>query len=115
SEETTANLFGDETVHKSHTVEKAEVSAYSKQQLAKDKKLFGFVSKGERAEELERGNNIIDVKTSKALAEEATQGEEVYNKLSERAGPISDILDDAAARLAGGENANAVKQEAYSD
>lgn len=114
SEETTQSLFGSESIAKSHALEKAEVSAYVKQQLAKDKKLFGFVSKGERAEELERGNNIIDVNASKALADEAAQGEEVYNKLSERAGPIADELDKASARLAGGENANAVKQEAYS-
>jgi hypothetical protein len=42
-----------------------------------------------------------------------TQAEEVYNKLSERGGPISSILDDSARRLADGENAGQVKAETY--
>jgi hypothetical protein len=113
NQETTADLFGSQEITKSLALEKAEVSSYIKQQLAKDKKLFGFVSKGERAQELERGNNIIDVNTSRTLAEEATQGEEVYNKLSERAGNVASALDEAARKLANGENANVVKQQAY--
>jgi len=111
--ETTADLFGSQEVARSLAWEKSEVSEYIKQQLAKDKKLFGFVAKGERAVELERGGNKIDVEKSKEISTGAAQAAEVYEKLSTKGGPISDILNRSAARLADGENAATVKADAY--
>jgi 2'-5' RNA ligase len=112
--ETTADLFGTQQINRSLALEKAEISAHIKQQLAKDKKLFGFVSKGDRASELERGGNKIDVEKSKQLSTGAAQAEEVYNRLSARGGPIANILDESARQLADGDNAASVKSEAYS-
>ena len=112
--ETTANLFGTQEITRSLALEKAEISAHIKQQLAKDKKLFGFVSKGDRASELERGGNKIDVEKSKEISTGAAQAEEVYNRLSERGGPIATLLDEAARKLADRENAGQVKSDAYS-
>lgn len=113
SEESQADLFGTQTITKSHAIEKAEISAYVKQQLGQDKKLFGTVSKTGHAERLTAGGNTIDVERSRSISTGAAQAEEVYNKLSERGGPISDILDAAAARLAEGENGGKVKSDAY--
>ena len=111
--ETTADLFGSQEVAHSLAWEKSEISEYIQQQLAKDKKLFGFVSKGERATELERAGNKIDVEKSKEIATGAAQAAEVYEKLSTKGGPISAILDDSARRLADGDNAGTVKSDAY--
>ena len=111
--ETTANLFGTQEITRSLALEKAEISAHIKQQLSKDKKLFGFVAKEGRATELERAGNKIDVERSHEISTGAAQAEEVYNKLSERGGPISTILDQSARRLADGANAVTVKSEAY--
>jgi hypothetical protein len=111
--ETTADLFGSREITRSLALEKAEISAHIKQQLAKDKKLFGFVAKGDRATELARAGNKIDVEKSKEISTGAAQAEEVYNKLSNRGGPISNILDESARRLADGENAGTVKTDAY--
>jgi broad specificity phosphatase PhoE len=111
--ETTSNLFGTQEINRSLALEKAEISAHIKQQLAKDKKLFGFVSKGDRASELERGGNKIDVEQSQQISTSAAQAEEVYNLLSARGGPIANILDEAARGLADGENAATVKSDAY--
>lgn len=111
--ETTADLFGTQQINRSLALEKAEISAHIKQQLAKDKKLFGFVAKGDRATELARAGNKIDVEKSQAISTGAAQAEEVYNKLSSRGGPISSILDESARRLADGENAGTVKSDAY--
>lgn len=111
--ETTADLFGSQEITRSLALEKAEISAYIKQQLGKDKRLFGFVSKGGRATELERGGNRIDVDRSGRIATDAAQAEEVYDKLSERGGQISSILDESARRLADGDNAATVKSDAY--
>lgn len=112
--ETTTNLFGTQEINRSLALEKAEISAHIKQQLAKDKKLFGFVSKGDRAAELERGGNKIDVEKSQQISTSAAQAEEVYNLLSARGGPIANILDEAARKLADGETAATVKSDAYS-
>jgi GGDEF domain-containing protein/ParB-like chromosome segregation protein Spo0J len=111
--ETTQNLFGFQEVTRSLALEKAEVSAFVKQSLSKDKRLFGFVAKAQRAQELERVGNKIDVEKNKQISTEAAQAEAVYEKLSSRAGPISAILEESASRLASGDNANAVKQQAY--
>jgi hypothetical protein len=111
--ETTADLFGTQEISRSLALEKAEISAHIKQQLAKDKKLFGFVAKEGRADELARAGNKIDVERSKEISTGAAQAEEVYNKLSERGGPIATILDEAARKLAAGESLATVKSDAY--
>jgi hypothetical protein len=113
--ETTSSLFGEEEVTRSLALEKAEISAYVKQQLAKDKRLFGFVAKEGRAAELERAGNKIDVAKNKEISTGAAQAEEVYNKLSGYAGPVANALESSAQRLANGDNPNVVKQEAYRD
>ena len=82
--------------------------------MQRDKKLFGFVAKGDRATELARAGNKIDVEKSKEISTGAAQAEEVYNRLSERGGPIAGILEEAARKLADGDNAATVKQDAYS-
>ena len=112
--ETTANLFGTQEINRSLALEKAEISAHIKQQLQRDKKLFGFVAKGDRATELARAGNKIDVEKSKEISTGAAQAEEVYNRLSERGGPIAGILEEAARKLADGDNAATVKSDAYS-
>jgi hypothetical protein len=112
--ETTANLFGTQEINRSLALEKAEISAHIKQQLSKDKKLFGFVAKEGRAEELARAGNKIDVEKSKEISTGAAQAEEVYNKLSARGGPIATILDEAARKLADREGSPAsIKSDAY--
>jgi broad specificity phosphatase PhoE/ParB-like chromosome segregation protein Spo0J len=111
--ETTADLFGTQQINRSLALEKAEISAHIKQQLQRDKKLFGFVAKGDRATELARAGNKIDVEKSKEISTGAAQAEEVYNRLSERGGPIAGILEEAARKLADGDNAQSVKSDAY--
>ena len=111
--EETASLFGTEQVERSLLWEKSAVSEYIQDQLRKDKKLFGFVAKGDRASELERGGNKIDVEKSKEISTGAAQAEEVYNKLSSRGGPIASILDEAARKLADGESPATTKSDAY--
>ena len=78
--ETTADLFGSQEVARSLAWEKSEISEYIKAQLSKDKKLFGFVAKGDRATELERAGNKIDVEKSKEISTGAAQAAEVYDK-----------------------------------
>src|SRR5690606_24424549 len=107
-------LFGPQVLRQSLALEKAELSAYVKKQLAQDRRLFGYVGRGRRAQRIEgEGAGRIDVERAQAIAQQAAQAEEIYNRLSTSAGPISDALNAAAARLAAGEKADVVKRELY--
>jgi len=110
---TQESLFGAQEQTRNLAIEKAEVSSYIKDQLAKDRRLFGFVAKGGRAEELARGGNVINVGESQKISQEAAQVEELYNRLSSGVGPVSDALNHAASELANGKEPNAVKASAY--
>jgi hypothetical protein len=106
-------LFGEEQIQHSNAIEKAQLSSWVKKQLAQDKKLFGFVAKAERAKELSRAGNIIDVDKSSEIAQSSKIAEEVYNRLIRRFGPVSDAIDEGAVRLGKGEDPNVVRKDIY--
>lgn len=110
---TTMDLFGESTIEKSSSVEKAKLSVWLQKQLSRDKKLFGYVAKTERARELAKAGNIIDVDQSKAVAETSKITEEVYQRLVRAKGPIADALREGAARWAAGDDEKTVKSETY--
>ena len=111
--QTTSNLFGDEEVKHNLFIEKAQLSSYLKQKLGQDKKLFGFVSKGNRAEKLAEGGNTINVSESQKIADQSAKMEEIVNRLAHRSGPVADALHSGATKLAQGENLNDVRTELY--
>lgn len=113
AEVTTSSLFGDETKSMGLAVEMARLVSALKYKLSKDARLFGFVSRGERATELERGGNKIDIKNSKQLAQQSAQVGEIFDRLAYRSGPINNALRDAAARIAKGENPHGVQEYLY--
>ena len=103
--------FGEEWVTKNLIIEKADLSAYIKNQLKSDKGLFKRVS--DNAETLKRGNNVIDQDASKAISERAAQVEQVFDSLRANKGSVSAALNDGAVRIANGENPNGVKADTY--
>lgn len=107
------DLFGESTIEKSSSVEKAKLSVWLQKQLSRDKKLFGYVAKTERARELAKAGNIIDVDQSKAVAESSKITEEVYQRLVRAKGPIADALREGAGRWAAGDDEKTVKSETY--
>lgn len=108
------SLFGPETHTENAALEKAEASAYMRNQIASERKLFSGLTNQSKAKMLENaGKNKIDTERNAEVATGAGQAQELYDRLSTRTGPIDDILNEAAKRIAGGENANAVKSEAY--
>ena len=111
--ETQESLFGAEEMTRSLLPEKAETSEYVRKQLAGEKKLFGAVGTEAAAERLGETGNVIRAGENKRAAEHANQGLALYDKLSATAGPISDALDQAARRLADGEDPNDVKRQTY--
>ncbi len=108
------SLFGEETLQQSNAIEKAELSAHIKKRLSQDRKLFGFLTRGGRAGRIqESGVGEIQTERATEIADAASQMEEVYNRLSTLSGPVSKALNDAAAQLARGGDANAVRSQLY--
>jgi hypothetical protein len=113
-EATELSLFGEETIARSLALEKAELSAYVKDRLAKDRRLFGFLTRAGRAGRIEEaGAGRIETGRASELAEGAGQAEEVYNRLSTMSGPVAQALNDAAAALARGTDAATVREGLY--
>jgi hypothetical protein len=83
-------------LQQTNLLERAELVARIKEMLGRDKRLFGFVSKAERAARLSEGGNVINVEGSQAMADESARLIEVFNQLANRTGPIADALNSAA-------------------
>jgi hypothetical protein len=110
--DTTAGLFGPES--ESNAVEAARMESYVRDRLSSDKRMFGYVSKGERPTELARGGNVINAEESKAIAEKATTGLGVFDRLISFEGPINDAINEGAAAVKRGESRQAAGNRAYS-
>ena len=78
-----------------------------------DKRLFGFVSKGERPAELSRAGNVIKVPESKAIAENARHVLDVFDRLISYKGPINDAINEGAAAIQRGAGQQAARENTY--
>ncbi|HXG71832.1 MAG TPA: hypothetical protein VNJ04_14590, partial [Gemmatimonadaceae bacterium] len=92
-------------------VEKAILKDWVSRELGKDKKLFGFVAKGSRAEDLARGGNRINIDKSKQIADDASRVKSVFDTLAGSAGPIATGITDAAVQIAEGGKPDAVRSQ----
>lgn len=112
--ETQTDLFGTTETARNLALEKAEVSAYIREQIGKEQRLFASVADPGRAQKLARGENVIHAERNAEIARQAAQARELYDRLSTRTGPLDELLNRAAEELAQGKgNAGAVKQGAY--
>lgn len=100
---TQETLFGNESTELPLYVEKAKLADGIRRRLAADRRLFGYVAREGRADDLARAGNKIDVENSRRIADESAQLEEVFSGLWTRSGPIATALNDAARRIANGE------------
>jgi GGDEF domain-containing protein len=105
------DLFGAHDQNISLAVSKARLAESFRKDFAKETSLFGFVSKEGRAEQLAKAGNTIDLEGSRARAISSAQAEEMFDRLSTRSGPISDILSEGARRLEHGERLTTVKAD----
>lgn len=111
--ETQDSLFGSQEMTRSLIPEKAEVSAYIRQQLSQEKKLFQAVANGSAAEKLGTAGNVIKAEENAKVAITAAQAQAIYDKLSTSAGAINNALDEAAQAIAKGSNVTNAKTIAY--
>lgn len=110
---TEATLFGDIESERSLALELGEISSYIKSQLSSEKRLFGVVGTEGAAQRLSETGNVIKAGENQARAQQASQVQEMYERLSKSSGPVSEALDQAAKELADGEPGRQVKERAY--
>jgi len=109
---TTHDLFGSDEHEESLFIHRAAVEDHIQRTLTGDKKLFSLVSKSKAAEALaERGRSTIDVETTHQVGREAAGVLGLFNQVKNRDPQISRPLNDAAERIAKGENAKTVQTE----
>lgn len=109
-----ADIFGllGEERGQNLAVEKAVLREWLTTTLAKDKRLFGFVAKGERAKKIAAaGAGAIDTGVARQEAEAASQAHDLVQRLAQFTGPLNTALTDAARRIMGGEKADAVRAD----
>jgi hypothetical protein len=110
--QTEINLFGSSTKSVDTGLARAELSNGLKKSLSREARLLGAVSKNSQAVDLleKRGGNVINVAQSQQQAQEASSVLRVFNQLKS-SGATGAALDQAAARLAAGENKAKVQRE----
>lgn len=111
--ETQDSLFGSQEMTRSLIPEKAEVSDFVRRRMAQEHKLFSTVGTESAANQLSGAGNVIKAEENAQVAEKTGTARTLYDKLSTRAGSVSDALDEAAQEIAKGGNANAAKERAY--
>lgn len=94
----------------SNAIYLAELQAYIRQRLSRDKRLFSTVAKSRNASNLKRGNNQIDTDTSAKIASESEYILRLFDELKAYRNSVTQLLNEFADRLMQGEN---IKDDCY--
>jgi len=97
-------LFNLDSFMASNAIYLAELQAYIKQRLSRDRRLFRTVAKSRNASELSRGNNQIDTDTSAKIASESDYILRTFDELKAYRNSVTQLLNEFADRLMNGEN-----------
>ncbi|WP_055076879.1 hypothetical protein [Pseudanabaena sp. 'Roaring Creek'] len=90
----------------SNAIYLAELQAYIKQRLSRDRRLFRTVAKSRNAESLSRANNHIDRDKSAQIADESDYILRLFDELKAYKNSVTQLLNEFADRLGNGENCN---------
>lgn len=107
------NLFGDIMVEDSDFGERVDVVTAIKEQLRSDKRLFAAVAKQGASETLQRKGNVIAGEENQAEANQLKQITGLFDRLYPVAGPVNNIIGEAAQRVKNGEPLARVVREVY--
>ncbi|PZU92569.1 MAG: hypothetical protein DCE90_17970 [Pseudanabaena sp.] len=104
SSQNSVTLFDLNSFMVSNAIYLAELQAYIKQRLSRDRRLFGTVAKSKNAANLSRGNNQIDTDTSAKIAEHSDYVLRLFDELKAYKNSVTQLLNEFADRLMNGEN-----------
>jgi len=88
----------------SNAIYLAELQAYIRQRLSRDRRLFRTVAKSRNASSLERGNNHIDRDKSSQIADESDYVLRLFDELKAYKNSVTLLLNGFADRLMKGED-----------
>lgn len=97
---TDSTLFGDIESEESLFVPRNELKAAVRADLARETNDFAAVASARRAGRVGAAGNVLNVTANKELADAAGQAARTFDLLANRRGPISDALNDQAAKYA---------------
>lgn len=103
-------MMGEERTQNT-AVARAVLTDWVSTELAKDKRLFGYVSDAARVRKLYEGGNVLDTDKNKSRAADATRFKDTFDKLANKTGPISKALNEAAVRSVQGEKDHAIRPD----
>jgi hypothetical protein len=83
-------LFGEEELQRNLLEETADLKAYTKDKLRKDKRLFGLVSK--EAGTLTEAGNILDLDTNEMISQQAAANLAFFDKAAKLSGSATNTL-----------------------
>lgn len=98
--ETQSDMFGDLKVTRSLMAERVKILDEAMKALSKDKRLFAALA--DNAELIETVGNRLDTEGNVGVARTAETVMGVVDRLARTRGPVSDLLNQAAERYAGG-------------
>jgi hypothetical protein len=105
-------LFGETVEEKSLLLARAKLRASIEDILAKDRRLFGYVTGKGRPEALQKGGTKVDVAKGQELAQNSATAQVIFEAKVNAVGPINDIINDAAEKLVKGGKFDDIKEEA---
>ncbi|MBI4303952.1 MAG: hypothetical protein HY665_06400 [Chloroflexi bacterium] len=108
-------LFGETEQEKSLLLTRAKLRSWIEDELAKDKRLFGFVTSKGRPEALSRGGTQVNVNVGTKLAQESATAQAIFDARANAVGAISDMLTDATQKIVQGDKANNIRQKVLDD
>jgi lambda family phage portal protein len=109
------DLFGGSTTVQTNAIERAKAQAAIRKKMSTDKNLFGTVSKTKAAQSLAQAGNVIDVLGSKQISQDASVALNVFDKLKNVSGPVSDSINKAVERISNGEPQRKVYDDLYKE
>ena len=93
-------LWGPEETTEDVFIQRAELAGHVRAELAKELGDYAVLASQRRADTTRDAGNVLNVDENKKRAESAEQAKNLYDQLVNRKGPISDVLNDAALKLA---------------
>jgi len=104
SRQNSVTLFDLGCFMASNALHLAELQAYIKHRLSRDRRLFRTVAKSRNAESLSRANNHIDRDKSAQIADESDYVLRLFDELKAYKNSVTQLLNEFADRLGNGEN-----------
>jgi len=94
-----STLWGEEATDEDTFVERAELAAHVRSELAKEQHDFGAVASERRASKVAGAGNTLNVEENKRRAEAAEHAKHLFDMHANLKGKIADALDSGSVKL----------------